>query len=102
MKFKVNDTVKITLGKDRGKTGKVEKVLAKSGQLIVTNLNLYKKHLKARSNQKPGQIIELARPLVLSKIALICPKCHEVTRVGFSGQGKKKIRVCKKCQKPID
>lgn len=102
MKFKVGDTVKITLGKDRGKTGKIEKVLPKSQAVIVTGLNLYKKHLKARGEGKPGSLVDLPRPLTLAKISLICPKCHEVTRIGFEGQAKKKIRICKKCTKPID
>ena len=101
MKFKVGDTVKITLGKDRGKTGKIEKVLVKNQSVIVTGLNLYKKHLKARGEGKPGSLVDLPRPLALSKISLICPKCHSVTRIGYQGEGKKKLRICKKCQKPL-
>ncbi|MCX6816923.1 MAG: 50S ribosomal protein L24 [Candidatus Beckwithbacteria bacterium] len=102
MKFKVGDTVKITLGKDRGKTGKIEKVLLKSNAVTVTGLNLYKKHLKARGEGKAGSMVDLARPLNLAKISLICPKCHSVTRIGFEGAAKKKLRICKKCGKPID
>ncbi|MFH0942837.1 MAG: 50S ribosomal protein L24 [Candidatus Beckwithbacteria bacterium] len=102
MKFKLNDTVKVTLGKDRGKTGKIEAVLAKSNRVIVAGVNLYKKHLKKQSDKQPGGILDLPRPLSLSKIALICPKCHLVTRIGYDGVNQKKIRICKKCHKPID
>lgn len=102
MKLKVNDTIKVTLGKDRGKTGKIEKVLPKKNMVLVPGVNVYKKHLKAQGENKPGGIIDLVKPMYVSKVALICPKCKKITRVGYEGQGKKKVRICKKCQKPID
>jgi large subunit ribosomal protein L24 len=94
MKLKIGDTVKITQGKDRGKTGKVEKVLPKNGKVVVTGLNVYKKHVKPRGQGKPGSLAEISRPLDLAKISLICPHCHQVVRVS-------KKRVCKKCQKTV-
>lgn len=102
MKFKLNDTVKITLGKDRGKTGKIEAVFPKRNKVVVTGINLYKKHLKSRGQGKPGSKVDLPRPLALSKICLICPKCHQSTRVGYDCTANKKLRICKKCAKPID
>lgn len=102
MKFKINDTIKITLGKDRGKTGKIEAVFPKKDKVVVSGLNLYKKHLKSRGQGKAGSKVDLPRPLALSKIALICPKCHQPTRVGYDCTANKKIRICKKCVKPID
>lgn len=101
MKFKLNDTVKIILGKDRGKTGKIEAILAKTNQVIVPGVNMYKKHAKKQGDKQPGGIFDLPRPLALSKIALICPHCHLQTRIGFQGTKKKKLRICKKCQKPL-
>lgn len=101
MKFKLNDTVKITLGKDRGKTGKIEAILAKADQVVVAGANLYKKHVKKQGDKQPGGIMDLARPLALSKIALICPHCHLPTRIGYQGRKKTKIRICKKCRKPL-
>lgn len=101
MKFKLNDTVKITLGKDRGKTGKIEAILPKVDRVIVAGINLYKKHVKKQGDQKTGGILDLPRPLALSKIVLICPHCHLPTRIGFEGVKKKKIRICKKCHKPL-
>jgi len=101
MKLKVNDTIKVTLGKDRGKTGKIEKVLPKANTVVVTGVNVYKKNLKPKGEKEPGGIIDITKPLSISKVALICPKCHLQTRIGFQGIGKKKIRICKKCKKPI-
>jgi len=101
MKFKLNDTVKIILGKDRGKTGKIEAILAKTNQVIVPGVNMYKKHAKKQGDKQPGGILDLPRPLALSKIALICPHCHLQTRIGFEGVKNKKLRICKKCQKPL-
>lgn len=101
MKLKVNDQVKVTLGKDHGKVGKVEKVLPKLNAVLVTGVNMYKKHVKAQGQNQPGGIIDLTKPLATSKVGLICPKCHKLTRVGFKRDGNKKLRVCQKCHKTI-
>ena len=96
-KFKVGDEVKIITGKDKGKKGKVEKVLLKENKLVVTGVNLYKRHKKVTRNE-PAGIFEITRPIAVSKIALICPKCQKITRVGFTIEGKTKKRICKKCK----
>jgi large subunit ribosomal protein L24 len=101
MKLKIGDTVKIILGKDRGRTGKVEKILPKKASVIVTGINVYKKHLKSKGQDQPGGIIDITRPLSVAKVALICPKCKIPTRVGYQGSGNQKIRICRKCQQPI-
>ncbi len=94
MKFKKGDEVLVTAGKDRGKKGKIEKVLLKKNAAMVTGVNIYKKHLKPRAQDKPGGIIDLGKPMDVAKIALICPKCGRQTRVGF----KERTRICRKCQ----
>lgn len=101
MKFKIGDNVKITAGKDRGREGKIEKVFPKVLKVLVPGINLYKKHVKGFQGQKGG-IYDIPRPLGLGKIALICPKCKKITRIGFSMKGEKKMRICKKCKKEID
>ena len=100
MKLKVGDQVKITLGKDRGKTGKIEAVLPKKNSVMVPGVNLYKKHVK-KQGDKAGQMVELPRPLTLAKVALICPHCHQPTRVGYKLDKKNKVRICKKCGKNL-
>ena len=100
MKFKVNDSVKVILGKDKGRVGKIEKILPREGKALVEGVNLYKKHVKAFGSVKAG-IYDVPRPISLSKLALICPECKKTTRVGFRLIGDKKVRVCKKCTKEI-
>ena len=103
MKLKKGDTVIITAGKDRGRKGKIEKAQPKKNRVLVSGLNLYKKHVKAKSEKEPGGIVEIPRPLPVSNLALICPKCKKPTRIGyiFNQKGEKE-RICKKCKKNID
>ena len=96
-KFKIGDEVKITTGKDKGKVGKIEKIFAHENKLVVTGVNIYKRHRKVTRTQ-PAGIYEIARPLSTSTVAIICPKCGKPTRVGFLMEGKIKVRICKKCQ----
>lgn len=103
MKLRKGDKVKVTAGKDRGREGVVEKVFPKEDKVLVTGVNIYKKHIKARGEGKPGGIVEIARPLAVAKVALLCPKCKQLTRIGFQlEEKKKKSRICKKCQQKID
>lgn len=101
MKFKKGDEVLITSGKDKGKKGKIEKILFKSKTVLLPGLNIYKRHLKKRDEQHPGGIIKLERPIPVANIALICHKCGKQTRVGFNKKGEKKIRICHKCDSVI-
>lgn len=98
MKFKVGDEVKVTLGKDKGKTGKIEKVMPKEEKVVVAGVNMYKKHIKPNMQGQAGSIVERIRPLATSKVALVCPKCKKITRIGFILDGKEKKRICKKCK----
>lgn len=101
MKLKKGDEVIITTGKDRGKKGKIEKISFKDNTVFLPGLNINKKHVKKRDEQSPGGIIEFAKPLPVSNVALICPKCSKPTRIGFVVEGKEKIRICKKCGSTI-
>ncbi len=101
-KFKVNDTVKITAGKDRGQTGTVMAVRSDRDELTVKGKNIYKKHVKAQGRGQPGGIVEKPRPLPFSKVALVCPKCHQPTRVGYQVLKDGKVRQCAKCRQTVD
>lgn len=96
-KFKVGDEVVVTAGRDKGKKGKIEKVLQKENRLIVEKINIYKRHRKVSRNQ-PAGIYEIARPMSVANVAIICPKCSKPTRVGFVIENNTKVRICKKCQ----
>ena len=101
MKLKKGDKVKIMVGKDRGKEGSVDLVWPKEGLVTVGGVNLYKRHVKPQGEGQKGSIKEFVRPLLVSKVALICPKCKQVTRVGFKLTAKEKVRICRKCQQEI-
>lgn len=100
MKLKKGDEVKVIRGKDKGKTGKIEKVISKT-KVLITNVNQYKRHLKKRSEKQPSEIITITKPLPIYNVFLICPACKLATRVGFRAEGDQKIRICKKCKKAI-
>ncbi len=100
MKFKKNDEIIVSSGKDRGKRGKIDEVFPKTQEVIVAGVNIYKKHSKPRAQDKPGGIIDKTMPLSVAKIALICPKCGKPTRIGYQKEdreNKSKLRVCRKC-----
>ena len=101
MKFKKGDEVMVTLGKDRGKRGKIEAVFPDAAEVLVTGVNIYKRHLKSRGQGKPGGIIDITKPLCTAKVALVCPKCQRLTRVGYQqakeGESFSKLRICRKC-----
>lgn len=95
-KFKIGDEVQVTLGGQKGKKGKIEKIFPDKNVAIVGGVNIYKRHKKVSKNQ-PAGIHEIARPLDVSKLSIICPKCKKLTRVKFTQEGQSKKRICKKC-----
>lgn len=100
MKIKKGDTVKILLGKDRGKSGKVLNVLTKKEQILVEGINMYKRHVK-KTGQHEGGILDITKPVNISNVALLCPNCKKETRVGYKIEVGNKVRICKKCSKVI-
>lgn len=100
MKIKKGDKIKILLGKDRGKEGKVAFVLGKDKKVFVEGANLYKRHVRKMQGIEGG-IIDLPKPLDVSNVVLICSNCNKATRVGYKIIGDIKTRICKKCGKEI-
>jgi len=101
MKLIKGDLVKIVVGKDKGKTGKVEKILTKEAKVLVEGVNQYKRHMKARQQGQKSEIITITKPLSVANVALICPKCKEQTRIGYVISKETKQRICKKCSAEI-
>lgn len=99
-KLKIGDTVKILQGKDSGREGKIEKIFPKKGKVLIPELNIYKKHVKGFQGQKGG-IYDIPRPISISKVALLCPKCKKPTRVGIRIDKDEKVRICKKCKRQL-
>ncbi|RJP46057.1 MAG: 50S ribosomal protein L24 [Armatimonadetes bacterium] len=100
MKIRKGDEVKILLGKDQGKTGKVMRVLPKDERVVVEGVNMYKRHVR-KMGKSEGGIIEINKPVNISNVALICTNCKKTTRVAFKKDGQVKLRVCHKCQEVI-
>lgn len=97
MKIIKGDTIKIIAGKDRGKTGKVIKVLPEDGKILIEGLNLYKKRVKPKKTGEKGQTVLVPRPLEASNALAVCKSCIRGVRVGYRLSGDKKERYCKKC-----
>ncbi|OGY90398.1 MAG: 50S ribosomal protein L24 [Candidatus Komeilibacteria bacterium RIFCSPLOWO2_01_FULL_52_15] len=100
--IKINDTVKVLAGKNKGKTGKVIQVLPKDHQVVVENVNKMFKHMRSPRRGEKGQRIEFAAPLPISKVMIVCPKCGKTARMNLVREGAKRSRVCKKCKVEID
>ena len=102
MKIKKGDTVKILSGKDRGRRGKVVRVLPPARRLIVEGANLQKKHRRSRRQDRKGEIVLLPAPISASAVQLVCPKCGKPTRIGYQFHERGgKFRVCKKCGQAV-
>src|SRR3989338_8166425 len=82
IKIKKGDKVKILLGKDRGKEGEVQFVSVKKGRVFVSGANIFKRHVK-KQGQTEGGIIDLPKSINISNVALICPNCKKITRIGY-------------------
>ena len=101
IKLKKGDEVIVLAGKDKGKKGKIVKVISDIRKVAVTDINKYKKHQKPGNNE-PGGIIEKDMPLHVSNVAYFDSKSNKGTRVGFDfNKDGKKIRINKKTGKEI-
>ncbi|MDD4062538.1 MAG: 50S ribosomal protein L24 [Candidatus Pacebacteria bacterium] len=101
MKIKKGDNVLVISGKDKGKKGKVLQVFPIKERIVVENVNLRKKNVKAKRANEKGQIVQFPAPLAVSNVKIICPKCSVSARVGYIVKDGKKSRICKKCNKEI-
>ncbi len=103
-KIRKGDTVVILSGNDRGKKGEVHSLIPSKNQLIVSGINLVKKHQRATGNvQTQAGIIEREGPIHISNVALVCKNCGEATRVGIKTfEDGTKSRVCKSCGQVAD
>jgi large subunit ribosomal protein L24 len=103
-RIKTGDTVEVIAGDDRGLRGTVKRVLPDKNRVVVTGVNMVKKHQRpmraGRREVQPG-IIEFEAPIHSSNVMLVCPNCNQRSRVGFREEGGRKVRVCKKCDETI-
>lgn len=115
VKFSIrkNDTVQVISGREKGKSGKVLKVDAKTGRVTVEKVNMVKRHMRPSQANPQGGILEKELPLDYSNVQLFCAKCNRGVRhgrkeVAATGAKKgtagktKKVRVCKRCDTSLD
>ncbi len=101
-KLKKNDTVIAIAGKDKGKSGKVLRILPGQSKAIVEGINMVKKSMRKRSQEQQGGIIQRENPMQISNLAILCKSCSKPTRVGISSLSDgSKSRFCKKCKEII-
>ena len=102
MKIRKGDTIKVLYGKDAGKKASVLSVNIKEKTVIADGVNVYKKHIKGDGRDKTSEIVNIVKPLPISKVMLVCPACGKATRVKMKIEDGKKVRVCTKCGKVMD
>jgi large subunit ribosomal protein L24 len=99
-----NDNVLVVTGRDRGKRGRVLKVIPETNRLIVEGVSVIKRHTKPNPQRNiKGGIVEREASLHASNVQLVCPECSAQTRIGrkLLGDGRK-VRICRKCGGVVD
>jgi len=104
--IKNGDTVEVITGDYRGVRGRVMRVLPKKQRVVVSGVNVVKKHQRpvraGRGEVQPG-IIEFEAPIHLSRVMLVCPRCNSRTRVGYRlREDGRKVRACRKCGEAVE
>ena len=95
MDLRKGDKVIVIAGKDKGKTGEIQKVLPRTNRVVVDGVNLRKKHKKPTQNNPEGSILEIYAPIDASNVMLVDPKTKKPTRIGHKIVKGKKVRVAK-------
>jgi len=103
MTIRKNDSVMVITGRERGKTGKVLKVIPDESRAVIERVNLVKRHTRARGPQQPGGIVEKEASIHLSNLMAMCDKCNAPVRLGYKIMPDgKKVRVCRRCSETLD
>jgi large subunit ribosomal protein L24 len=99
-----NDTVLVTTGKDRGKKGRVLRVVPEKNRLLIEGVNLVKRHTRPNPAKNiKGGVVQREATLHASNVQLVCPECGAHTRVGHRVlEDGRKVRVCRKCNGVVD
>lgn len=102
MNIKRNDTVKVIAGRDKGKQGRVLRVFPSVGKVLVEHVMTVKKNVRPNPQRNiKGGIAEQESPIAISNVMVVCPTCGP-SRVGHEVHGDKRIRICRKCNGPLD
>ena len=97
------DLVGVITGRERGKRGKVLRVLNEKGRVVVEHVNMIKRHQRPTQKLRQGGIIEREGPLAVSNVLPICSRCDKPSRTGVKTLGDgRKTRICKRCGESMD
>ncbi|MEN8188337.1 MAG: 50S ribosomal protein L24 [Thermodesulfobacteriota bacterium] len=101
--LKKDDQVEVIAGKDKGRVGKVLRILPQKNRAVVERINMIKRHTKPSEMNQQGQIVEKEASIHVSNLQLICPECTQTGRIGrkILDDGSK-VRFCKKCGESIE
>ncbi len=100
-KLRKGDSVIVLTGTDKGKKGKIDKVLRDAGKVVIAGINEHNKHKRPKKVGEKGQLIKIAMPINASNVALFCTTCKKGVRIGALIEGNKKSRVCVTCKGSI-
>ena len=103
MRLRSNDNVLITKGRDRGKTGRIQRIFPDSNLVLVDGMNMVVRHTKPTQNLRQGGIIQKEMPIHASNVMLICNHCAQPTKTASRRLADgTKARACRKCQEVIE
>jgi large subunit ribosomal protein L24 len=103
VQIRKNDSVMVIAGKERGKTGKILRVVHDKDAVIIERLNLVKRHTRPRGPQQPGGIVEKEAAIHVSNVMIMCDKCNAPVRIGRKSLADgNKIRICRRCGEALD
>jgi large subunit ribosomal protein L24 len=103
LKIRRNDRVQVIAGKDKGKQGRVLRVLRDQNRLLVEHVMTVKKTVKPNPQRNiKGGVAEQENPIHISNVMLVCGTCNAPVRVGYKFEGDTKVRVCRKCGQTLE
>ena len=104
LNIRKNDNVLVISGRDRGKRGRVLRVIPDKRRVVIEGVNFIKRHTRPNPQKNiKGGIVEREAPLAISNVQLVCPECSNRTRVGRQRlDDGRRVRICRKCKGVID
>ncbi len=104
--LRISDNVVVLNGDDRGKQGRIIRVVSRRDQVVVEGVNMIVKHRKAARQRTAAQLqqgrIQMPAPIARSNVMLICPRCGKPAKVTMVPEGAGRVRACKKCKAIVD
>jgi large subunit ribosomal protein L24 len=101
MKLKKNDNVIVLTGKDKGKKGKIVRVLVDKNKVVIEGINMMKKHQRPRKSGEKGQMMNVSMPIHASNVMIVDPKTGKGSRIGKKKVGDKMVRIARKSDQEI-